>query len=28
VGAEKATYNVFDNSFGSPQQLTLQGTGQ
>jgi sugar lactone lactonase YvrE len=28
VGGEKATYNVFDNSFGSPQQLSLQGTGQ
>lgn len=28
VGAEKATYKVFDNSVGSPQSLTLTGTGQ
>jgi len=28
VGLEKANYNMFDNSFGSPQQLSLQGTGQ
>jgi sugar lactone lactonase YvrE len=28
VGAEKATYKVFDNSPGSPQSLALSGTGQ
>lgn len=28
VGAESATYKVFDNSVGSPQTLTLTGTGQ
>ena len=28
VGAEKATYKVFDNSVGSPQSLALTGTGQ
>jgi sugar lactone lactonase YvrE len=28
VGTEKATYKVFDNSVGSPQGLTLTGTGQ
>ncbi len=28
VGAEKATYKVFDNSVGSPQALSLTGTGQ
>jgi len=28
VGLEKANYNMFDNSFGSPQQLSMQGTGQ
>ena len=27
-GTRKANYNVFDNSFGSPQQLSLTGTGQ
>jgi len=28
VGAEKATYKLYDNSIGSPQILTLTGTGQ
>jgi sugar lactone lactonase YvrE len=28
VGAENATYKVFDNSVGSPQTLALTGTGQ
>jgi hypothetical protein len=28
VGAEKAVYKVFDNSVGSPQSLSLVGTGQ
>lgn len=28
VGTEKATYSVFDNGGGSPQKLTLSGTGQ
>jgi hypothetical protein len=28
TGAEKATYKVFDNSVGSPQSLSLTGTGQ
>jgi sugar lactone lactonase YvrE len=28
VGAEKASYKVFDNTVGSPQSLALTGTGQ
>ena len=28
VGAESATYKVFDNSVGSPQTLPMAGTGQ
>jgi hypothetical protein len=28
VGVEKATYMVFDNSPGSPQKLSMTGTGQ
>ena len=28
VGGEKATYKLYDNSIGSPQILTLTGTGQ
>jgi len=28
IGAENATYKVFDNSVGSPQSLSLSGTGQ
>jgi hypothetical protein len=28
VGSESATYQVFDNSAGSPQSLPLTGTGQ
>jgi hypothetical protein len=28
VGAEKASFKVFDNSVGSPQALALQGSGQ
>jgi hypothetical protein len=28
VGAEKATFKVYDNAAGSPQTLSLSGTGQ
>jgi sugar lactone lactonase YvrE len=28
VGAEKALYKLYDNSIGSPQTLTLSGTGE
>jgi hypothetical protein len=28
VGKESATYELFDNSLGSPQKLPMTGTGQ